>query len=57
MGLVYEADAAGRPVAIRETEKLSGAFVPAGDIEAVAERLETWSRIAFEFLAARPALR
>lgn len=57
VGLVYEADAAGRPVAIRETEKLSGAFVPAGDIEAVAERLETWSRIAFEFLAARPALR
>ncbi len=57
VGLVYEADAAGRPVAIRETEKLSGSFVAADEVEAVADRLETWSRIAFEFLAARPALR
>ena len=32
LGLVYEADAAGRPVAIRETEKLSGAFVGSADV-------------------------
>lgn len=57
VGLVYEADAAGRTVAIRETDKLSGAFVPAEEVEAVADRLETWSRLAFEFLARRPALR
>jgi predicted NUDIX family phosphoesterase len=57
VGLVYEADAAGRPVAIRETEKLSGSFVAAADVAAVADRLETWSRLAFEFLARRPALR
>jgi predicted NUDIX family phosphoesterase len=57
VGLVYEADAAGRAVAIRETEKLSGVFVPTVEVEAVVERLETWSAIAFEFLAARPALR
>jgi predicted NUDIX family phosphoesterase len=57
LGLVYEADAAGRPVAIRETEKLTGAFVPSAEVAAVAEDLETWSRIAFEFLAERPALR
>ncbi len=57
VGLVYEADAAGRPVTIRETDKLSGAFVPAAEVEAVADRLETWSLLAFEFLAARPALR
>jgi predicted NUDIX family phosphoesterase len=56
VGLVYEADADGRPVAIRETDKLSGSFVPAAEVEAVAEDLETWSRIAFEHLA-RPALR
>jgi predicted NUDIX family phosphoesterase len=56
VGLVYEADAAGRPVAIRETEKLSGAFVGSVDVEAVADDLETWSRLAFEHLA-RPALR
>ena len=57
VGLVYEGDAAGRAVAIRETEKLSGSFVEARDVAAVADRLETWSRLAFDFLAARPAFR
>jgi predicted NUDIX family phosphoesterase len=57
VGLVYEADAGGRPVAIRETDKLTGSFVAAASVAAVAELLETWSRLAFEFLAARPALR
>jgi predicted NUDIX family phosphoesterase len=57
LGLVYEGDAAGRPVAIRETDKLSGGFVAAGEVAAVSDRLETWSRIAFEWLEARPALR
>ncbi|HEY3165213.1 MAG TPA: hypothetical protein VGJ71_12680 [Candidatus Limnocylindrales bacterium] len=57
LGLVYEGDAAGRPVAIRETDKLSGAFVSAGEVAAVSDRLETWSRIAFEFLEGRPAVR
>jgi predicted NUDIX family phosphoesterase len=50
LGAVYVADAAGRPVEIRETEKLSGAFASPGDVAAVADRLETWSRLAFEFL-------
>ncbi|HEY8437226.1 MAG TPA: NUDIX domain-containing protein [Candidatus Limnocylindrales bacterium] len=57
VGLVYEGDAAGRPVAIRETDKLSGSFVSAGEVAAVADRLETWSRLAFEFLAPQPATR
>jgi predicted NUDIX family phosphoesterase len=57
LGLVYEGDAAGRPVAIRETEKLSGEFVAAAEVAAVSDRLETWSRIAYEWLEARPALR
>jgi predicted NUDIX family phosphoesterase len=57
VGLVYEADAAGRPVAIRETHKLSGSFVDFAAVAAVVDRLETWSRLAFEFLAGRPALR
>jgi predicted NUDIX family phosphoesterase len=57
LGLVYEGDAAGRPVAIRETHKLSGAFVAAAEVAAVHDRLETWSRIAFEWLEGRPALR
>lgn len=57
LGLVYESDAAGRPVAIRETDKLSGSFVGAADVAAVADRLETWSNLAFEFLSNQPALR
>jgi predicted NUDIX family phosphoesterase len=57
LALVYEGDAAGRAVAIRETEKLSGAFVPTAEVAAVADRLETWSRIAFEWLEGAPARR
>jgi predicted NUDIX family phosphoesterase len=57
LGLVYVADAAGRPVAIRETEKLSGAFVQSAEVAAVLDHLETWSRFAFEFIETRAALR
>jgi predicted NUDIX family phosphoesterase len=57
LGLVYEGDAAGRSVRIRETDKLSGAFVPTPEVAAVADRLETWSRIAFEWLETEPAVR
>ena len=53
LGVVYLADAGGREVAVRETDKLTGEFVPAPAVEAVLERLETWSRIVFEFLEAR----
>lgn len=52
LGAVYVADAAGRPVAIRETDKLSGAFAVPDAVRAVADRLETWSRLAFDFLEA-----
>jgi len=50
LGVVYVADAAGRNVAIRETDKLSGSFARPHEVAAVADRLETWSRIVFEFL-------
>jgi predicted NUDIX family phosphoesterase len=54
LGAVYVADAAGRPAAIRETDKLTGSFVVADDVAAVADRLETWSRLAFEYLVGDP---
>jgi predicted NUDIX family phosphoesterase len=57
LGAVYLAESSGRPVAIRETDKLSGTFVSAADVEAVADGLETWSRLTFEFLEARTASR
>ncbi len=54
LGAVYVADATGRPVAIRETDKLTGSFVGADDVSAVSDRLETWSRLVFEFLVGDP---
>jgi predicted NUDIX family phosphoesterase len=50
VGFVYAADAAGRPVAIRETEKLVGAFAPTDEVAAVRDDLETWSRLVFDAL-------
>ncbi len=50
LGVVYVADAAGRPVGVRETDKLTGAFVDGATVRAVEEDLETWSRIAFVHL-------
>lgn len=50
LGAVYVADVAGRPVAIRETDKLRGGFAEPVEVAAVVERMETWSRLAFEFL-------
>jgi len=51
LGAVYVADAGGRPVAIRETHKLSGAFADEADVASIADRMESWSRLTFEFLA------
>jgi predicted NUDIX family phosphoesterase len=50
LGVVYVADAAGRPVTIRETDKLTGRFVDPAAVFAVADDLETWSQLVFEQL-------
>ncbi len=50
LGVVFVADAGGRPVAVRETDKLEGAFAAPSDVAAVIEGLETWSRLVFEAL-------
>jgi predicted NUDIX family phosphoesterase len=55
LGLVYAADAANRPVAVRETDKLRGSFAPIEDVRAVYDNLETWSQLVFDFLAAATA--
>lgn len=52
LGAVYLADARGRPVAIREVDKLEGAFAEPAEVAAVADRLESWSRLTFEYLEA-----
>jgi predicted NUDIX family phosphoesterase len=50
LGVVYVADAAGRRVTIRETDKLTGRFVDRAGVAEVAADLETWSQLVFEQL-------
>ena len=50
VGFVYVADAAGREVAIRETDKLEGTFATTDEVRAVRDAMETWSRIVFDAL-------
>ena len=50
LGAVYLADAGGLPVAIRETDKLSGEFATPAEVAAVVDRMETWSALVFEHL-------
>ncbi|CAN5662061.1 NUDIX domain-containing protein [soil metagenome] len=50
IGIVYSADAAGRPVAVREHDKLSGAFADRVEVATVVDGMESWSRLVFEAL-------
>ena len=50
VGAVYVADARGRPVAIREIEKLAGGFAPPNEVAAVVDHMESWSALVFEHL-------
>ncbi len=50
LGIVYVADAAGRDVAVRETDKLDGRFAEPGEVVAVRDGLETWSALVFDHL-------
>lgn len=52
LGAVYVADAGGRPVGIREIDKLEGAFAEPAAVAAVRDGLETWSALVFDFLEA-----
>ena len=51
VGFVYLADAGGRPVEIRETDKLTGSFATTDEVRAVRDAMETWSRLVFDALA------
>jgi predicted NUDIX family phosphoesterase len=45
LGVVFEVDAAGRPVEVRERDKLMGGFATAETVRAAWDRLETWSQL------------
>ncbi len=50
LGVVFEVEAAGRLVEVRERDKLSGRFATASEVRAAWDRLETWSRLVAEHL-------
>lgn len=45
LGVVFEVQADGRPVAVREHEKLTGRMAGPDAVSAAWERLETWSQL------------
>jgi predicted NUDIX family phosphoesterase len=45
LGVVFQVAAAGRPVRVRETDKLSGRMADASEVAAAWDRLETWSQL------------
>jgi len=55
LGIVYIAEAQGRPVAVRETHKLEGEFVAPLQVLRVYDRLETWSSLVYDYLTERSA--
>jgi predicted NUDIX family phosphoesterase len=56
LGVVYLAEAAGRPVSVRETHKLSGSFEEVEAVLAVYDRMETWSQLVLDaILGDRPS--
>ena len=54
LGVVFTVEAGGRPLAVRETEKLSGSFVTPEAVLGAWDRLETWSQLVAEHLLGRP---
>ena len=53
LGVVFTVEAAGRPVRVREVDKLSGRMATREEVVAAWDRLETWSQlVAAELLGA-----
>lgn len=53
VGVVFEADAAGRALSVRETDKLSGRFATPRECAPVYERMETWSQLLYDHVTGR----
>jgi predicted NUDIX family phosphoesterase len=50
LGLVYLAEASGRPVGVRETDKLRGSFERMEVARAAYDLMETWSQLVLDAL-------
>ena len=53
LGVVFEADAAGRALHVRETHKLNGRFVAPAACEPLYEQMETWSQLLYDHMTGR----
>lgn len=50
LGVVFEVEAAGRPVEVREHDKLTGRFATLAEVRAAWDQMETWSRLVADHL-------
>jgi predicted NUDIX family phosphoesterase len=50
LGVVFTVETDGRPVEVREHEKLTGSFATPIEVRAARDRMETWSRLVAEHL-------
>ena len=50
LGVVFEVDAAGRRVEVRERDKLTGRFATLDEVRGAWDRMETWSRLVADHL-------
>jgi predicted NUDIX family phosphoesterase len=54
LGVVFEVEAEGRALAVREHHKLTGRWADPAVLVAASERLETWSRLTAETMGLLP---
>ncbi len=54
LGVVFSVEATGRPLTVRETDKLSGSFVEPPAVLTKWDRLETWSQLVAAHLFGEP---
>jgi predicted NUDIX family phosphoesterase len=50
LGVVFVVEAAGRPIAVREHDKLTARMADADELLGARERMETWSRLVADHL-------
>lgn len=50
LGAVYILRASSANVRVRETEKMTGSFVPRSELAAMRDAMETWSQVVFDTL-------
>jgi predicted NUDIX family phosphoesterase len=50
LGVVFTVETDGRPVEVREQDKLTGRMVDPAEVRAAWDRMETWSRLVAEHL-------